>query len=437
MKLIYQKIKKQYGGAIILTLLCLTLLSVISMGFIGISLNQSKISYNYYLRSKLFYLAKSGISRAQLELEKNPDWQQTTAETITVDGNKALVRLTVTPSSGNASNTCKIWTVKSTATMGTSSRTVTAILESESFARYAMFTHDTSWIYEKSNSPDIYDGPIHSNGYFIIYGKPKFKSPLTSSNIKDSYYNPTEGVYKQGSDKTTDPSLFYHYISSYDNDKPEAEEGINTFYFAGGQPPRDLPSTVSEQQSNATIVLDNNAVITFLPSGNMEIITSEGTFVKSTDNVTVYAKGSIQVEGTLKGNVSLVSDADIYITDNILYKDKTLDTLALVAKNHIVLSVDKNDVRDIEIDAMLFSLNAGFYVEDYWRGKPRGTLKLFGGLVQKYQYQTGIYSWIQRKLVAGYNKNIIFDPRFLQKPPINSPTTGKIRIKSWNDKAAL
>lgn len=438
MKSLINKLKnKESGGAIILTLLCLTLLSVISMGFIGISLNQSRISFNLHQRTQLYYLAKSGISRAMYELETNPNWKQDSPETISVGGNNALVQVTVTPSAGNSKNTYKVWTVNSTARMGTLSRTVTAKLESETFARYAMFTDRVGWVFDQDNSPEIYSGPIHSNRYFLFYGHPKFKSPVTSSNINDEYYDPKTGKYNQWGDVTMDPSLFYHYMVSYDNDKPQAEDGVNTFYFAGAQPPKVLPDNVNSQKENSNIAIQGNVIVNFLPSGDMKIVTNEGTFIKSCKDVTLYATGSIQVEGTLKGNVNLVSEDNIFIMDNIVYKDKTLDSLALVAKNFIALYTDEDDVRDIEIDAMMFSLNAGFYVYNYDKGTPRGTIKIFGGLVQKWQFETGIYSFAQRKLVTGYNKNLVFDPRFLNKPPDNVPTTGKIRIKSLQDKASL
>ena len=438
MKSLFNKLKnKESGGAIILTLLCLTLLSVISMGFIGISLNQSRISFNHHQRTQLFYLAKSGISRAMYELAKNPEWKQDAPETISVAGNNALVQITVTPASGNTTNTYKVWAVTSTARMGTVSRTITANLETETFARYAMFTDHVGWFFDDENSPEIYSGPIHSNRFFQFYGHPKFKSPVTSSNINDLFYNPKTGQYKQWGEETMDPSKFYHYVTSYVNDKPEAEDGINTFYFAGAQPPKILPDNVNDQKENSNIAIQGNAIINFLPSGEMKIVTGEGVFIKSCKDITLYATGSIQVEGTLKGNVSLVSEDSIFIMDNIVYKDKTLDTLALVAKNHIALYTEDTDIRDIEIDAMMFSLNAGFYVFNYDTGKPRGTLKIFGGLVQKWQYETGIYSLNQKKLITGYNKNMVFDPRFLNKPPDNVPTTGNVRIKSLQDKSAL
>ncbi len=438
MKSLFKKIiNNESGGAIILTLLCLTLLSVISMGFIGISLNQSRITFNHHQRTQLYYLAKSGISRAIFQLESNPEWKQDSPETISTGGNNALIQITVKPESGNSTNTYKVWTVTSTARMGTSSRTITARLESETFARYAMFTDNVNRIYEIENSPEIYSGPIHSNRYFRFYGHPKFRSPVTSSNINDFYYDEKEGKYEQKGDKTKDPSLFYHYNTSYTDDKPQGEEGINTFYFAGAQPPKVLPNSVTEQKENSNIAIQGNVIISFMPSGEMKITTNHGTFIKSCEDVTLYATGSIQVEGTLKGNVSLVSEDNIYIMDNIIYKDKTLDSLALVAKNFIALYTEETDIRDIEIDAMMFSLNYGFYVFNYNTGKPRGTLNIFGGIVQRWQYDTGVYSISEKKLTAGYNKDLVFDPRFLNKPPDNVPTTGKIRIKSLQDKAAL
>jgi len=435
---------RETGGALILTLLCITLLSVVTMGMASISLKQGRISSSHYKATQLLYLARAGISRARLKLALDENWAKTEPyeENITIDNSTAQIKVEVTPAAGNSSNTYKIWTVTSTATLELGSRKVTAILEKETFARYAMFTDDMGWLYEYGNSHDLYSGPVHSNKYFLFYGKPEFSSPITSSNLSDDYYDPQNGKYEQGGDITIDPSLFYHYWISYSNDKPVAAEGTNNFYFAGGQPPKFMPSGISdEQKDNAAIFIEvvdpDIPEITFLNSGQMQIKVGLETTVKSSESVTVYASGDVKVRGTIKGNVTIVSEDRIIITDNLIYDNKTLDTLALVAKNDIHLNTDTDDVRDIEIDAMLFSLRGGFAADDWNVEPPRGTINLFGGLVQKKQYATGVYSWFEGRLVSGYKKNFTFDPRFLTRPPDNVPTTGKIRIKAWLDDAAL
>jgi len=426
------------GSAILYTLLCIAMLSVITMGLVGISLTQSKISRDYYNSTKLLYIARAGISRALSELASNPNWPPASPYigSLTFGGQTANYSVTVSPAAGNSSNTYKVWEVTSSASMNNSKRTVNAIVETETLTGYVYFTDSTVWLWGRNRTPDSYQGPLHTNKYFSFWGKPEFDSPLTSSNKDDSYYDETERKYTQGGYVTYDPALFYHYVLGYDFDKPMASPESNNFYFAGGQPEKPLPADTISQEDNATYTISGNAVVTFLEEGGVEVITNEGTQILPSNKVTIYIDGTIEVSGTVSGQVTLVSSKDVYITDNLIYNDKTLDVLAIIAEKYIVLDTDHTDIRDIEIDAMLYSLNGSFYVNDFWRGDPRGVLYLYGGIFQKYQGGIGTYNVWSGKLKSGYAQNYVYDSRFLARPPDNVPTTGRTRVKAWKDNVA-
>lgn len=440
------KTLKKSGSALLYTLLCIAMLSVITMGLVGISLTQSRISRDYYNSTRLLYIARAGATRALSELAKDSSWPSTSpyVGSLSFGGKTASYSITVTPAAGNSNNTYKVWEVNSTASMGSSNRTVRAIAESETLTKYVMFTDSSVWLWGRSQTPDSYNGPLHTNKYFSFWGTPEFDSPLTSSNkddYRDSpyhlYYNEEERKYTQPNGYVTyDPSLFYHYVFGYSFDKPIASPGTNNFYFAGGQPEKPLPSDTTSQEANATHVISDDAVVTFLDTGGVEVVTDTGTQIYSTDKVTLYFDGVVEVSGTVKGQVTLVSSDDVYITDNLVYDDKTLDVLAIIAEKYIVLNTEPDDIRDIEIDAMLYSLNGSFQVNLFEEGSPRGVLYLYGGVFQKYQGGIGTYNIWTGKLKSGYSKNFVLDPRFLARPPDNVPTTGKIRIKAWRDNVA-
>lgn len=441
MKNTNQKRKNRYasGMALLITLLCLSMMSVIAMGLIGITMSQSKISLNNTYSVKALYLARSGINRAQSLLEKDKTWLPSypLLKYVDVDGETGSYSIMVKKLSINPKDTYQVWEVTSTGSLGNAKRTITAVISTEPLSQYVYYTHDSLWLWGQSETPDSYFGPLHTNAYFNFYGKPKFDGPLTSSNHNDDYFDSSKRIYTQGSTVTDDPSLFYRYVFDYDQDKPMPAKGSNNFYFTGGQPYKALPSSTTAQEENATYVVEGNVLLEFLESGEMEVTSDEGTVLYSCNNTTLYATGNIQAKGKVKGNVTVVSNSDIYINDNIVYVDKTLDSLALIANGYVVLNTDYNDVRDIEINAMIFSLNRSFYVRNFFLGSPRGTLYLYGGIIQKSAGGIGKYHSSTGKLQSGYARNFVFDSRFLNQPALNTPTTGKITLKAWQDSAAF
>jgi hypothetical protein len=292
------------GAALLLTLLCLTLLSVIAMGLAGISISQSKISSNHFSSVQAYYVAEAGISQARARLAKetavDPNWTpppSTVFEgTVPVEGSSGSYSYTISPKASNTKSTYKVWDIESTGVIKgnngyiTAQRKISAVLESESLARYVMVIDSNPYLWGKSQTPNKYSGPMHTNGYFKFYGKPEFDSPLTSSNINDTCYVSSKNLYTQGGTNTTDPSLFYRYVYNYEQDKPVGAAGTNNFNFSGGQPTKPLPSNSTEQQNNATQVIEGNAVITMLSSGNMEVICDAGNFIYPCDGATIYVR---------------------------------------------------------------------------------------------------------------------------------------------------
>jgi hypothetical protein len=66
---------------------------------------------------------------------------------------------------------------------------------------------------------------------------------------------------------------------------------------------------------------------------------------------------------------------------------------------------------DLEIYAHIIAQESGFGVEGYDRGSSRGTLTVYGGIVNEIRQAVGTTS------PSGYRKNYIFDNRFTNNPP--------------------
>jgi hypothetical protein len=68
-------------------------------------------------------------------------------------------------------------------------------------------------------------------------------------------------------------------------------------------------------------------------------------------------------------------------------------------------------------------------VENYNRGAPRGTLEIYGGIVQKRRGPVGTFNW--GAIRTGYEKYYTYDYRFMTTAPPFYPVFSKNSIVSW------
>ena len=115
--------------------------------------------------------------------------------------------------------------------------------------------------------------------------------------------------------------------------------------------------------------------------------------------------GDVYVSGTIVGHMTIASDNYIYVTDDLLYKDRTKDMLGLVPLNALWICnpIIKTGTtcspvyayktgNDLEIDAALLSVKHTVQVQNYDGGVNsktglgnKGNLTIFGALAQKFR----------------------------------------------------
>jgi hypothetical protein len=84
------------------------------------------------------------------------------------------------------------------------------------------------------------------------------------------------------------------------------------------------------------------------------------------------------------------------------------------------------------IDSTVMALNTSFTVENYNQGSPRGTLHIWGGLIQEWRGAVGTAN--STSLQTGYLKDYHYDPRVIIQPPPEFPLTGIYARVSWTEK---
>ncbi len=444
MKNVHRYGKNQRGIALFLTLISLALLSVIGFGLISLTTAHSRAILVSQDSNKAYYLARVGIARAIDELEHNYFWLVGDSDGQTFDmgdAGKYTVKVTLDPAL--YTSTKKVWKVESTGEYRGAKRKVTAWLQMESFAVFCYFTdaekmgYYTIWFIDK----DHLDGRVHTNGYFSIYKTPHFTDKVTSHNNGDYYFNRTTGRYSwRNPPDRYDPKYRYHCYYNYNRDKPVWDDG--DYKFAGGQPDIPLPVDTGEIKDKAQAKYKSDIKVTFHDNGTVTIKYKKGgkwkTDTLNTDNLTIHTTKNVYFEGSnsvLNGKVTIAADKNVYIKDNVQYKDDNKDVLGIVAGRDVIVYTSPWVNKDLYIDATIMALNGSFYVYRHNYGRPRGTIHLFGGLIQYRRGPVGTFS--SGGVRTGYDKDYRYDKKLLNNPPPNYPTTGNIILLALEDSAAF
>lgn len=379
------------------------------------------------------------------------------------------------------------------ATHNASSHSVSAYITFGDFSTYAMFTGSelttsggTVWF----AGSDVLTGPVHTNGYYSIADNPQFSMGVTSANTGDSYYTVSGGTatYTQSGIGTNshNDSYFYNYNSGYSTDYPTAEGGSSAFYFAGGQPSVSLNNTgssyvqthVSSGYSFApgasSSALYGNITLTFGSAGTVTVVEPSSVSSSVSSSITTHHSGSSTsystsysttfttsfstttstlsgpttiytnpgsgnttlVSGTVNGNVTIGTPQELDITGNLVYNDKSSNTLGLLSDNYVYVNTNDNVQANLEIDASIMAPSYSFGVLNYSSGSFRGTLTLFGGIIEAYRGAVGTFSGTT--YLTGYQKNYVYDDKLLAFPPPNyPPINNKLKVMSYQDTSAL
>ncbi len=164
----------------------------------------------------------------------------------------------------------------------------------------------------------------------------------------------------------------------------------------------------------------------------------------------VYVNGTVAVSGTLRGKVTLYSNANVVIIDDLRYATdpstgRCLDMLGIIADHDIVVAdnailtppevtnnswVNLDDTKDLYIHGVLMALQTSFRVENYTSAPAsangcegstsgRGCLYLTGGIIQERRGAVGQLSG------TGFVKRYSYDRCAAVSPPPYFPTTGR------------
>lgn len=445
------------------------------------------------------FAARAGIQKAIVALAHDRDWASGTARTGTIGSGATAGTYSVTSTFYASVNWWKVTSVGTVGGVSHTVDAWLGPLSFAEFAYFSDSEQSPLGGTVNFITADTMTGKVHTNGWYSIQGHPKFSKKVTSSNLAsstpgsytwDPYYNTTTKIYHQGSTNTTDRSKFYHYSSSYSSDSMQALSGSPAFSFQGAVAPYNLHGVdVSNIEANADIrippvgsipaasplpadMLQTDVTVNFNVAGTVTIsypaygsvpayshtfpVTSNTIYI-STDpshDGTLLAPNTIGghkviVHGTVKGQVTVATNNGIDIDANLIQNDKTTDSLGLVCtgtdffnyshtaivRNAIMVATSSTVAANIEIDATMMAQSGSFGVQNYGSGIPRGTLTIYGGIIEAKRGPVGTSS--SGSVVTGYAKNYTYDSKLIKSPPPNYPITGIVYVKSFSDRGAL
>ncbi len=397
---------------------------------------------NFYLEQS-FYLAEAGGERAIAYIESLP-----TSPTGTlsfdpfVDGWQSLggagsYKVVIDPADSNPGSFMKRYTITAEGRVSMPAFTVTKTVEvevsRENFAQFAYFTN-----YEETASGqniwffngDIIEGPVHSNDQINIYGSPTFMSLVTSTANTFNYYH--------GGPPQDNPDFQQGYqlgVVAVDMEKQKTLTRLNTLSTSGGL----------KLNSDAKIQLNADGTMTYqLRTGGTWANPVWG--IPTTDSIpsngVLYVVGKVRVSGTLNGRLSIASESEIYISENVVYSvnptdPNCTDSLGLIAANNVIVDKNSPSGSSLIIHATMMAFDGSFYVNNYASIPVMGNLTVYGGIIQNRRGAVGTFNSYTGQRLSGYLKDYHYDIRVTDEPPPYFPTTGKYDRDSWEEQPAV
>ena len=393
----WKLMNNQRGTALILSLTVLTISLVMSASLAGVIVNQAREEMQRAEGAELFAAAEAGVEEMKWRVTNSvTGWTSGLAEHSI--GN-CLVLVTVGTQA--ADNYYQITATSRFPGVNPLRRSVAIQAIPPGFLAMSQYMFFINQAHLNIGTGAEVWGDVHSNRNIQIYGGGViFHDDVTAVN-KILYYNgATEGntVYYADHTEGVDPVPMPTH-TELEALRPYAQE--DGYYTTG------------------------NLTVEFLSDGTVKL--NGGSALPLPPNGVIFAENDINVSGTVKGQVTVVSAKGVNITNDLKYESLTADPpniLGLIADHDIYLP--SSAPYNLEIDAAMLTLTGKAWTS---LSSVKGTLIIRGSLASDQQ------SYFASTSGKGYTtRKYYYDDNFLTYPPPHYlPAGSGSAFKDWRD----
>lgn len=417
------------GIILIASYLTIAILLGLGASIVSRSVSESRVTELEKQSVLAFNLAEAGIDRGFKWLTDQPSPPSGTSVFAPFGGAQSLGKgfyaVTIDPSDTNPTSYLKRYSIISNGTVGAvASKQLTAVVQLAAFSRFAYFSNSEQTITGTRVwfiTGDRLEGPVHTNGQYNISGNPVFVDIVTGTATSINYMH--------GGPPQDNPQ----FQSGYQLGAERINLPVNL------QPLRDIAA-------NGGLLLNGESTILLRSDGTMDVTNQQRRWSNYNaplpSNGVVYVEGGgLNISGTLRGQLTAASNQDIVITNNITYNrdpgtdpDST-DVLGIASQRNVFVS--SSAPYNMTISASIMALGSSFTVQNYQIGPPKGTLSVYGGIVQQNRGPVGTFNARTGQRLSGYQKDYRYDNRLrgtLSPPYFPVITTGtgyRYNTVSW------
>ncbi|MFA5271621.1 MAG: hypothetical protein WC412_04695 [Candidatus Omnitrophota bacterium] len=452
MKYIPVKPKTKKASALVFTLIVIAGLLIYAGAFVAISINQNLAADIFKRRTAALNLAEAGLDHGLYWLRLQPQ-APTSDNTNPWGGVQSLgggtYSVVIDDLGPIATNPLvRKYKVTSTGTFGNFSRVLENYIKVNTFGQYLWWTNMET--FDGTNvwfwTQDHLSGQTHTNNHFNIYGDPIFGDTASSVDPYIYFYNGDPWNHVT-SDTLPDP------FSNPPHDEPDFQGGINVgaTYIDMPEAAANLRASASDS-ANGGLYLSGNSTVVFNSAGTITVTNKKKacttgcvytggkwrcTCDAPSNGALFVNNGTLTISGTVNARMTIGASSDVIINNNVVYADDprtnpaSNDSLGIISERDVVIN-DNISAYDLEIDAAIMALNTSFMLNNWATTNVKGTLTVYGGIIQKERGPVGTFYSSGQK-ASGYSKEYIHDPRFTTNPPPFMPNTGDYDTVSWRE----
>jgi hypothetical protein len=393
-------LRNHTGSITPLALIVIFAIMALALPFTAIVLIELNISANQGKRVQAFYLADAGIEYGNDQLRQtNGTWCTGTIGPVSVTSysNTPIGSFTLSVST-TVTNGRTAWKITSvgTPTDTYSSASIIAISRRANFSSFLIFREDMT-----ASFGDGYhaNGRVHVNDNFLTSGRPIFDELCSATGTE--IHSGSGSAKFNGGHQWNYPHI--DMPDTYDIDDLYSKASTNGF--------TDAQYTGSTTYTAATITFSGTSAIIYLTKSGA---TTYRFSFPIGDNSLFAFRIPVFVSGTVNGQVTIVSNGKITITNHLLYADTSQssnDLIGLITKN--LVEIDKNCPSTLDIYA---SILAPISPNGYFQAGPALTVPKTA-----LNFHGSYTSWSNGSFVSGSNgfqtRNFDFDRRLTTISP--------------------